>query len=119
MPIIQNITVMANNDADINFDVGPDEGQSLIGTTIYWRAYPQQFGSPIAGELPVIVKQTDNGLQVTDPDFGKFTVQIAKTDTVNLLHNYYHETTIVDGNGDVVTTVTIGILTVLPTELRL
>jgi len=116
MPIIQNFSVAANNDTDVNFDVGPDEGQSLIGTTIYWRAYEQEFGSPIGAAI--IQKQTDSGLQVVDPDFGKFVVELNRDDTVGLLRNYFHEATIVDQNGNKVT-VTQGIMTVTDTELRL
>jgi len=115
--IIQNFSVCANNDTDINFDIGPDEGQSLIGTTIYWKAYQQMFGVPVPDTPPVIVKYSDNGLQVTDPDTGKFVVEISHDDTVDLLRNYYHEATVVDENGNIVT-VTIGIMTVTPTELR-
>lgn len=116
--IIQNFSVPANNDTDVNFDVGPDQGQSLLGTTIYWRAYAQAFGSPLEGMPAVIEKYTDHGLQITDPDVGKFVVELDSQDTINMLHNYYHEATIVDGNGNIVT-VTIGIMTVTPTELRL
>lgn len=116
--IIQNFSVCANNDSDINFDIGPDQGQSLIGTTIYWNAYQQQFGMPLKDIPPVISKYTDHGLLVTDPDFGKFVVELNKEDTVNLLHNYFHEATIVDQTGSIVT-VTQGIMAVEPTELRL
>jgi len=115
--IIQNFSVPANNDTDVNFDVGPDEGMSLLGTSIYWRAYQQAFGSPLLDLPPVIEKHLDNGLQITDPDLGKFVVEINHDDTANLLRNYYHEATIVDEGGNIVT-VTIGIMTVTPTELR-
>ena len=117
MPIIQNFSVPANNDSDVNFDVGPDEGQSLIGTTIYWNAYEQIGGLPIPGLPPIISKQTDQGLQIVDPDFGKFVVNLVGADTADRLRNYYHEATIVDQNNAVVT-VTIGIMTVTTTEWR-
>ena len=117
MPIIQNFSVPANNDTDVNFDVGPDEGQSLIGTTIYWNVYEQMGGLPVPGVPPIISKQTDQGLQIVDPDLGQFAVNIMSADTVNRLRNYYHEATIVDQSGAIVT-VTIGIMTVTSTEWR-
>lgn len=117
MPALQNFSVVANNDTDVNFDVGPDDGGSLIGTTIYWRAYEQENGSPVPGADPVISKTLDDGLQITDPDLGKFVVELDATDTVELLRNYYHEATIVDGDGATVT-VTFGIMTVTPSENR-
>jgi len=118
MPLIQNFSVAANNDTDINFDVGPDEGASLVGSIIYWRVYEQEFGLRVAGVPAILEKYTDNGLQVTDPDLGKFIIELDKEDTMNMLRNYFHEATIVDENGNTVT-VTQGIMTVLNTELRL
>ncbi len=117
MPIIQNFSVPANNDTDVNFDVGPDDGGSLVGTTIYWRAFEQENGSPLPDVDPVIEKVLDDGLQITDPDLGKFVVELDAADTVNLLRNYYHEATIVGESGSIVT-VTVGIMTVTPTETR-
>ncbi len=78
----------------------------------------ERNGSPVPGTDAVIEKYTDNGLQVTDPDLGQFVVELNATDTVDLLRNYYHEATIVDENGAIVT-VTIGIMTVTPTETRI
>lgn len=117
MPIIQNFSIPAGNDADLNFDVGPDDGISLVGSQIYWRVYEQMNGLPVPGTDPIIEKTTDNGLQVTDPDAQLFTVRINKADTIDRLRNYYHEANIVDVDGNDVT-VTMGIMTVTGTENR-
>lgn len=115
--MIQNFSVPAGDSVDINFDIDPDDGVSLVGATIYWRAYEQQFGQPLPGVDPVIEKYTDHGLQVTDPEAQKFTVELDRTDTIDLLRNYYHEATIRDPNDNWVT-VTLGIMTVTGTENR-
>lgn len=115
MPVIQNFSVPANNDTDVNFDVGPDDGASLIGTTIYWNVYEQVNGNPTGDAI--ISKQTDDGLQITDPELGQFTVELEAADTEDRLRNYYHEATIVDGDGAIVT-VTQGIMTVTSTRTR-
>ncbi len=118
MPSLQNFSVVANNDTDVNFDVGPDDGGSLVGTTIYWRAYTQENGSPVPGADPIISKVLDAGIQITDPDLGKFVVELDAADTAALLRNYYHEATIIGESGETVT-VTIGIMTVTPSETRI
>lgn len=117
MPIIQNFSVPAGDDVDVNFDVDPDDGASLIGATIYWRVYEQENGLPIAGAEPVLEKVLDDGIQVTDPDTGKFVVTIDAEDTEDMLRNYYHEARIFDVDSNWVT-VTIGIMTVTGTEIR-
>lgn len=117
MPTIQNFSIPANDDVDINFDVDPDDGASLVGSTIYWRAYEQEFGLPVSGVDPVLTKVLDDGIQITDPDAGQFVVTILADDTVDLLRNYYHEARIKDTDGNWVT-VTTGIMTVTGTEVR-
>lgn len=117
MPIIQNFSIPAGDDVDVNFDVDPDDGASLVGATIYWRVYEQEFGQPIAGADAVLEKVLDDGIQVTDPDAGQFVVEIAADDTVDMLRNYYHEARIKDVDGNWVT-VTTGIMTVTGTEIR-
>lgn len=117
MPIIQNFSVPAGDDVDINFDVDPDDGASLIGATIYWRVYEQENGLPVAGVDPVLEKVLDDGIQITDPATGQFVVTIDAADTTDMLRNYYHEARIHDEDGNWVT-VTIGILTITGTEIR-
>lgn len=117
MPTTQNFSIPANDDVDLNFDIDPDDGASLVGAVIYWRAYEQVAGLPVAGSDPVIEKVLDDGIQVTDPDLGKFTVSVNAADTVNLLRNYYHEARVYDVDGNWVT-VTTGIMTITGTEIR-
>ena len=117
MPITQNFSIPAGDSVDINFDVDPDEGGSLIGSTIYWRAYEQESGLPVAGSEPVIEKVLDDGIQIVNPDTLQFVVELDRADTVNLLRNYYHEATIKDQDDNWVT-VTLGIMTVTGTENR-
>jgi Flp pilus assembly protein TadG len=117
MPVIQNFSVPADDDVEVNIDVDPDDGVSLVGSTIYFRVYEQTNGVPTYDVSPVISKQTDQGIQVTDSDTWQFTVTIDRADTASLLRNYYFETQVVDSNGKSVRT-TYGIMTVTQTENR-
>ncbi len=115
----QNFSVYAGNTTDVTIDIDPDDGITLVGSTLVWKAYEQQFGQPLAGVDPVLSK--DNGvggtLVVTDPVLQKLKVPLTYADTVGLLRNYYHETTVTDTDGATIT-VANGIMTVLGTENR-
>jgi hypothetical protein len=115
----QNFSVYAGNNTDVTIDIDPDDGVTLVGATITWKVYEQQFGQPIAGEDPVIEK--DNGVEgtivVIDPDTQTLKIPLEYDDTVGLLRNYYHECTVNDAElGEI--TVANGIMTVLGTENR-
>ena len=116
-PKIQNFSVPAGDGVDLNWDVDPDAGVSLIGADIIWRAYEQEFGLPVAGSDPVISKRLDDGIQIDDPTALTFTVTIDRADTVGLLRNYYHEATVISEEG-IWVTVTVGAMTVTQTENR-
>ena len=116
-PVVQNVSIPAGDAADLNFDVDPDDGQTLLGADIYWKVYEQEHGVPKLGVDPVIVKVLDDGIQITDPDALKFTVAIQREDTVGLLRNYHHEAKIIDPDGNHVT-VNYGVFTVTQTENR-
>ena len=118
-PLIKNFSVPAGNDFIVHFDLGPDdEGISLVGSTIYWRAYEQEHGVPIT-DATVIEKVLDDGdLTITDPDLLKIDVRLRPDDTIDLLRNYYHEATVVDFDTGGTITVANGIMTVLGTENR-
>jgi len=115
----QNFSVNAGNSTDVYIDIDPDDGITLVGSQIYWRAYEQALGQPMAGTDPVIEKDNGDGgtIVVTDPDIQKLKVPLEPSDTADLLRNYYHEATVIDPNGNVVT-VAIGIMTVMGTEYR-
>ncbi len=117
MPIMQNFSLPAGDAADINFDVDPDAGQTLMGSMIYWEMFEQKHGVPVPGVDPVVRKVLDDGLQITDPDELKFTVSLQRADTIGLLRNYYHEAKVVDVDGNHVT-VTQGVATITQTEIR-
>jgi hypothetical protein len=115
----QNFSVYAGNNFNITLDIDPDDDVTLVGATILWRAYVQEFGQPVAGLDPVISK--DNGVGgtvvVTDPVLQKLQIPLVHDDTVNLLRNYYHEATVIDPDrGEI--TVANGIITILGTENR-
>ena len=116
-PLIQNFSLPADDSAVLNVQVNPVEGVTLVGSTIFWRVYEQQFGLPLPGVDPVIVKTTDHGIEVDDPDLLKFHITVEKADTVNLLRNFYHEARIeyLDGTG---VTILYGVLTIGGTEVR-
>lgn len=114
-PLIQNFSVDAGDDTDINVDVDPDVGVTLLGSTVYWTVFAQKFSIPFGD--PVLRKVSDHGLLVTDADQLKFTISLSATDTADLKGNYYHETQIVDTTGNVVT-VNQGIMTVKATVNR-
>jgi hypothetical protein len=113
----QNFTVYAGNYTEVTVDIDPDDGVTLVGATIEWKVYEQQFGQPVAGEDPVVEK--DNGvggtITVTDPETQTLMIPLEYADTVNLLRNYYHEATVTDEDGKPIT-VAHGIVTVLGTE---
>ncbi len=117
-PIIQNFSVPANDDVKLNFTLTPLSGASIgPGAQIFFNVYEQEFGNVEPGVPPVIVKVLDHGIEVTDPNAKKFTVQLLKTDTVNLLRNYGYEVLVIDVDGNQVRT-TVGILTITATEIR-
>jgi hypothetical protein len=115
----QNFSVYANNTTDVTIDIDPDDDITLVGAVILWNAYEQEFGLPVAGVDPVI--QKDNGvggtIVVTDPATQTLKIPLTPDDTVGLLRNYYHETTVVDPDRGQITVAT-GIMTVLGTENR-
>ena len=113
----QNFSIPAGNDQLVTFtaDSTISGFQSAI---IYWRAYTQQYGVPIAGVAAVIEKSNVSPLGVTVLESPpSFTVDLIASDTVGLLRNYYHEATVVDVGGNTVT-VAFGTMTVTETENR-
>lgn len=112
MLIQQNFSVAAGDDVEISLDIDPDV-QSLVGTNITFRAHAQQMAVPL--DDPVLVKNLDNGLQITDPDYGLVLITFNSADTIDLPpSNYSYEITLYDGA--VRTTVTKGIMTVTQTS---
>jgi hypothetical protein len=109
----QNFSIPAGYNEVLTFDVDPAVTETLVGMTISWRVYEQQFGIP-AGDP--ILEKTSPDIVGTDSPLS-FTVQMFTADTVNLLRNYYHEATITDGVGEVVGGA-LGIMTVTETENR-
>lgn len=119
--LIQNFSVPADNDVQVTLTVTPPD--PLETATVYWNAYEQQFGIPNfdlpspSGTAAVIQKSTlDGSITIASPD-NTCVIQILAGDTVDLLRNYYHETTLVDGGGNV-STLNCGIMTVTDTRNR-
>ena len=97
----------------VDLDIGPDVA-SLIGTNITWRAYQQFCGIPYGD--PVITKNLDAGLQISDPDLQLVLITLDRADTIDLdLGNYWHEASIDDTSAKH-TTVTEGIMTLVRAE---
>jgi hypothetical protein len=118
-PLIQNFTVPAGNDVDINVDIDPDgDGITLVGSHLFWRVYEIECGMIIPDTEPVLEKYSeDGGIIAIDSDLQKFRISILATDSASLLRNYFHETTIVDPE-DNITTLNQGIITFVGTEYR-
>jgi hypothetical protein len=116
-PIVQNVSVPADDDEDLNFTLIGTGVALGPGSQIFFDVYEAQFGAPIPGLTPVITKVLDHGIEITNPDAKTFTVTIARADTAGLLRNYYYEVRVVDVNSFSVTT-TIGIFTITGTEIR-
>lgn len=117
MPLIQNFSVAAGDEMIVNIDVDPDEGFTLLNCEIFWNVYQQEHGVPKLDVDPIIEKTLHDGIDVTNPTASQFAVTLTESDTISLLRNYYHEVTIIDGDGNR-TTPTVGIMTVTQTENR-
>jgi hypothetical protein len=112
--ILQNFSVMVDNDSEILFDIGPDDADAInldFVQDLMWAAYPQTLGVPDMS-APLITKRIGTGIQITDPLLMKFVVTIAGEDVAGLNGNYYHEVRILEDLG-VLTTTTIGLMTVV------
>lgn len=115
----QNFSMYAGDDFNITVDIDPDDEVTLVGAVITWSAYEQEFGQPVAGADPVITKNNGvNGtIVVIDPELQRLKVPLEYADTVGLLRNYYHETTVEDPTLGRIT-VANGFVTILGTENR-
>lgn len=115
----QNFSIEAGDDITITLDIDPDNGITLLGSTIQWRVYEQEFGQPTADANPVISKDNGVGGTVTiiDPDTATLEIPLTSADSISLLRNYYHEATVVDPTRGRIT-IAMGIMTVLGTENR-
>jgi hypothetical protein len=111
--INQNFSLVAGNDTDVAFDIGPDEfGTNLdFAESITWTAYRQILGAP---QEMVITKSVGSGISIDDPLLMQITVTITGEDTVEESGNYYHEIKMVANHGQVTTTTT-GLMTVINT----
>ena len=120
MLINQNFSIPADDDAYVSFTV--DESVvdilTLVGSTIWWNVYPMQFACPIP-DVPAVIAKTSTTGDIIIPESPALTfyVQIFEADTVGLLRNYYHEARILNQQQQLVT-VTVGVMTVLPSEGR-
>ena len=100
----QNFSILVGYGGAITFEVNSDTIDTLVNTTIWWRVYEQEFGIPVAGMLraSIIAKtNTTRDIEHTDSPLS-FMVWMNKTDTIDLLGNYYHESTILSALGEVV-----------------
>jgi len=116
----QNFSVQAGDVTDVFIDIDPDDEVSLVGSQIFWSVYAQALGQPLAGVDPVIEKNNLDGgtIVIVDPDTQKLKIPLETADTIGLLRNYYHETTVQNPDGTGRITVAIGYMTVLGTENR-
>lgn len=113
MPLIQqNFTLAAGDQVDISLDIGPDIA-SMVGTNLTFRVYEQQVGVSIGDAL--IVKNLDEGLQISDPDYGIVVISFDEEDTSAMTpRNYNFEVTTYDTD-DIRITVSQGVMTLTRT----
>jgi hypothetical protein len=119
-PLIQNFSVAANTDEDIIVTITTQvPGDTLVGVTVYWRLFEQQFGIPVPNVNPILEKSSHSGggITILDSPPMTFRLTLLRGDTVGLLRNYYQETTVVDAVGNY-SDPECGIMTVTPTENR-
>ena len=109
----QDFTVPAGDGMTVNFTIDADDGATLDGYQINWKAVPL---NRVASEAlaHTISKSLSNGVAVVDEDTRKFSITLDPADTEGMEGRYLHEAEIVDGQ-NTPTTVTQGVMTVLKT----
>ena len=60
-----------------------------------------------------ITKTTDDGIILSNPTNGEFTIKLEPLDTIRLTGSFYHECEITDVHGNI-STVTTGIVSITP-----
>ncbi len=117
--LIQNFAIPADNDVVVEIDMTLAPLDTLFDATVFWNAYEEKYGVPVPGVVAVIAKSSLSGMGgitlIDSPPTALLTIE--RSDTVSLLRNYYHETTVVDSFGNV-STVNCGIVTISPSENR-
>jgi hypothetical protein len=117
--LIQNFAIPADNDLTVEIDITFVAADTLAGSVVFWNAYEEQYGVPVPGVAAVISKSSLSGMGditlIDSPPTALVTIN--RGDTVALLRNFFHETTVVDSFGNV-STINCGILTISPSENR-
>lgn len=109
MLIRQNFEFACGTDFEATVDIDPDT-VSLVGTQLTLRVYEQDTAVPLGD--PIITKNIDDGLQITDPDYGLLIVTFERDDTVDLTpKNYWFEVSQDGTDGESHVPVAQGILT--------
>jgi hypothetical protein len=114
MPLIgQNFSISAGDNKIVSLDIDPDIA-SMVGTNLTFRAYDQSFAVP-TGDA-VVTKNLDDGLEISDPDYGIVLITFVSDDTIDLTpKNYAFEITTYDPEANRIT-VTQGIMTINRTK---
>lgn len=76
---------------------GDGDVLNIAGAAISW-VLQQNVDS-----LPLIAKSVDDGIILSDPAHGEFTIALAPANTANLSGRYYHEAEMTDAAGAVST----------------
>lgn len=114
----QNFSIHANARVVVAINVDPNDEITLVGATIEWNLYAQEFGRPTGSALVSKDNRVDGTIVVADPEEMVFEFPLESSDTRNMAPgNYYHEATVVDvERGNI--PVAYGIATVLETKNR-
>ena len=99
----QNFEMFAGDTKNIDVTVA---GVNLAGSTVKWA-----MKKTIYSAAPDVAKDTVDGITVTDPNGGRFTISLLPSETRSLSGTYYHEAEITDANGNV-STIFTGTITI-------
>lgn len=80
----------------------------LTGATIKWGI--------VKNSVKVVSKDLTNGISITNPLGGNFTITLNPADTSTINGNYYHEAEVTDSVGNISTIMT-GVIKILKSEI--
>lgn len=116
MPVIQNVSLAAGDDVTLTFNIDDDTPIDLSGAEVTWAVYAQEYGVPSGDAVINKSSLSGGGIEIPGSPADIFSVSVLGSDTKSLLRNYYHEAFVKDVNGNKIT-ITVGIITVTPTQI--
>ena len=108
----QNFELVAGDTVNLNITVTDKAGsKNLASATIKWGMWDD------VAQALILSKAIDDGITVTSPLAGQFTVTLSPGDTLTVSPGKYtHECEVTDAGGNV-STILIGAVTILQTRI--